>query len=238
MPEIVSCPKCGFKVQMAESLLGRSVRCQSCDERFVATAEAQPSPPVRAPLLPDPPSEPPHTPEPPRRFDPPPRFDAPPRPPESRPLQRDFRDPEYRSVDDELPRCPGCGRGVAWDYRICPYCGEEFETEGRGRRYYGRHGPRRDMEGHRGAVIAGLGKASLVLGGLTLCLPIIPALVSVPLGITAWVMAINDLEGMRSGRVDPEGRAQTEDGRNHAVIGIVLACLFALGWFCFWLAHQ
>jgi hypothetical protein len=233
MPEIVSCPKCGFKVQMAESLLGRSVRCQSCEERFVATADAPAAPALNVPLLPDlpePPREP--SPEPPRRFDPPPR------PPEARSPERELRLPNERPAEEELPRCPGCGRGVAWDYRVCPYCREEFEVEGRTRSLYGRRGPRRDMEQHRGALIGGLGKASLVLGGLSLCLPIVPAIVAVPLGITAWIMAVNDLEKMRTGAVDPEGRVQTEDGRNHAIIGIVLAGLFALGWVCWVLSRM
>jgi hypothetical protein len=60
----------------------------------------------------------------------------------------------------------------------------------------------------------------------------------VPLGITAWVMAANDLEGMRTGVIDPAGRAQTEDGRNHAIIGVVLGTLFALGYvFYIFVAH-
>ena len=229
MPEIVSCPKCGFKVTMAETLLGRSVRCQACDERFVAAAEA-PAPP-RPLSLPDPPPEPPS-------HEPPLPEDRPPWRPPFRPPERDYRAPEYRGPADaaDLPLCPGCGRGVAWDYRICPYCGEEFETEGRGRRTPGRRGPRRDMERHRGALIAGLGKASLVLGGLALCVIGISALVSVPLGITAWVMATNDLESMRTGVIDPAGRAQTEDGRNHAIIGVVLGTLFALGWVAYFFA--
>jgi len=217
MPEIVCCPRCGFKVQMAESLLGRSVRCQACDERFVAEPEAPPPP-----RLPEPPPEPP-------RSEPPPA--------ERHPPGRDYRQPEYRrpGAAGDLPLCPGCGRGVAWDYRICPYCGEEFEAEG-GVRRWPRRGPRRDTEPHRGALIGGLGKASLVLGGLALCVAGLTAVVGVPLGIAAWVMATQDLAAMDSGVLDPAGRAQTEDGRNHAVLGVVLGSLFALGYACYFFA--
>src|SRR6516165_4711710 len=55
MPELVTCPACGFKTQMAEGLLGRRVRCPGCDNRFVAAAD--PEPPAE-PHRPAPPSRP------------------------------------------------------------------------------------------------------------------------------------------------------------------------------------
>ncbi len=44
MPEFVTCPVCGCKMQVAESLLGRRVRCFGCEERFVAAPETAPLP--------------------------------------------------------------------------------------------------------------------------------------------------------------------------------------------------
>ncbi len=49
MPEIVTCPVCGCKVQMPEGMLGRRVRCFGCDQRFVATPESA-QPPRPEPL--------------------------------------------------------------------------------------------------------------------------------------------------------------------------------------------
>jgi hypothetical protein len=39
MPELVACPVCGCKVQMAEAMLGKQVRCLTCQASFLATAE-------------------------------------------------------------------------------------------------------------------------------------------------------------------------------------------------------
>ena len=41
MPEFVACPACGCRVQMAESMLGRQVRCISCGHRFTASSPAE-----------------------------------------------------------------------------------------------------------------------------------------------------------------------------------------------------
>jgi len=43
MPELVACPVCGCKVQMAEAMLGKQVRCLSCQASFIALS--QPPPP-------------------------------------------------------------------------------------------------------------------------------------------------------------------------------------------------
>jgi hypothetical protein len=112
---------------------------------------------------------------------------------------------------------------------VCPHCGEEFEpedgTRGRKRRPISR--VRRDCEPHRGRLIAGLGNFSLIVGGLSLCLLGLGALVSVPVGVAAWLMANHDLAQMRAGAMDPRGKAQTENGRTGAIVGIVLGLLFA-----------
>jgi len=129
---------------------------------------------------------------------------------------------------DRRPFCPGCGRRVSWDVTRCPHCQAELEAETDLRRRL-RLGQwvRRDSLPHRGRVIAALGTFSMVAGGLSLCLFGLGAVVALPAGITAWVMANRDLELMRCGEMDPGGRTQTENGRVGAIVGITLATLFA-----------
>src|SRR5262245_61271943 len=103
MPEFVTCPSCGFKTQMAESLLGRRVRCPGCSQRFVAEVTPEPKPGPDRPSLPPLPSRPEQS---------PPRM-----------AEEDFFN------DELLPFCPGCGRRVRWDVLTCPHCGEELEEE-------------------------------------------------------------------------------------------------------------
>ncbi len=124
------------------------------------------------------------------------------------------------------PLCPTCERRVSWYVARCPHCGEELDTEDRPPP----PGPlpwelRRDGEPHRGPAIARLGAACLIGALLTLCMGL-GALLSLPAGITAWVMANHDLELMRGGLMDPRGRALTENGRAFAVVGLVLTLGF------------
>jgi hypothetical protein len=195
MPELVTCPSCGCRVQMAEALLGRRVRCIACQAHFTAEAGA---------------------PQPPR-----PTF-PPPLPPAAAKRQDEDDD------EDPRPFCPGCGRRVLWEVTRCPHCGEELEAETDLRRRL-RLGQwvRRDSLPHRGRLIAALGTFSMVTGGLSLCLFGLGSLVALPAGVAAWVMASRDLELMRSGEMDHGGRAQTENGRVAAIVGITLATLFA-----------
>jgi len=137
------------------------------------------------------------------------------------------------------PLCPCCHRPVGWTDLYCPYCSLEFEQEVAPDLTPGRRGaPRRDCVTHRGSVIATMGNISLVVGGLSVCLCGLGAILSVPLGIVTWVMAHTDLEAMRSGIMDPTGREATETGRTGAILGIVLGVLFAachaLWWFGNW----
>jgi hypothetical protein len=205
MPELVTCPSCGFKTQMAEGLLGRRVRCPGCDNRFVAAAD------------PEPPAET-HRPAPPSRPV------LPGRPP--------LADEDY-TEDQTLPFCPGCGKRVRWEALRCPYCAEELEPESEFDRACHRvtrslHTPmRRDSVPHRGKLISRLGNVSLIVGAASLCTCGLGFLAALPLGITAWVMANHDLEQMRTGAMDARGRPETESGRIGAVVGIVLSMLFA-----------
>jgi len=84
----------------------------------------------------------------------------------------------------------------------CPHCGEELEAENdlRRRLRLGRW-VRRDSLPHRGRLIAALGSFSMVAGGLSLCLLGFGAVVALPAGVAAWVMANRDLELMRSGEM-------------------------------------
>jgi predicted Zn finger-like uncharacterized protein len=72
---------------------------------------------------------------------------------------------------------------------------------------------RRRLEPHRGTTILVLGIVSLFFA------PII-------LGPMAWVMGNADLKQMREGRMDPEGKSNTEIGR---VLGIISTCLGIAG---------
>jgi hypothetical protein len=185
---------------MADALLGRRVRCFGCSHSFIATPERTFSPPRPEP------------------------------PPPERPPDVDWPRLTGAEADEgRLPFCPGCGRRIPWEVLRCPLCGEELEAEGPARRLQWRLSqvPRRDYEPHRGRLIANLGNASLILGGLSLCVCGTGAALSVPLGIAAWVMANHDLERMRLGLMDPQGRAQTEGGRAGGVAGTILGLLFA-----------
>jgi hypothetical protein len=71
---------------------------------------------------------------------------------------------------------------------------------------------RRDLPPHRGVLILVLGILSLVSCGL--------------LGPVAWAMGHADLAAIREGRMDPEGRGQTEAGR---ILGIIAFAQLALG---------
>ncbi|HTU18167.1 MAG TPA: hypothetical protein VMG10_08890 [Gemmataceae bacterium] len=208
--ELLTCPSCGCSVQTADALLGRRVRCFACKHSFLATAEriAPPKPPSG------------------RSRDPARRIGAP------REDEEDF------DSGERGPFCPGCGRRIAWSDLSCPHCGEELEAEDEGwaARRQAIDRIRRDCEPHRGRLILSLGNVSMIVGGLSLCTFGVGAVVSVPVGILAWLMANHDLERMREGRLDARGKSQTETGRTGAVAGIVLGVIFAAFYALLWLA--
>lgn len=199
--ELLICPSCGASVQAADAMLGRRVRCFVCRHTFVATPSTA-HPPASGGM-----------PGPPRRSGgtPVPASD------------------EETEGEEQGPFCPGCGRRISWRDTRCSHCGEEFEPEeaGRGGRGFRTDFLRRDYEPHRAPLILSLGNVSMILGALSLCSFGMGAVISVPLGILAWLMANRDLELMREGRMDPRGKGRTETGRIAALAGIILGMIFA-----------
>ncbi|MHB1423876.1 MAG: hypothetical protein ACYC3I_11905 [Gemmataceae bacterium] len=196
--ELLTCPACGCSVQVADALLGRRVRCFGCRHSFLASVER---------------GAPPH---------------ASPSGHEREPVGRlgTAKDEEEVNHDEGGPHCPNCDRRITWRDLCCPYCGEELEPED-GTRSPAAQRFRRDLEPHRGSLILSLGNLSMIVGGLSLCTFGAGAVLSVPLGILAWVMANRDLERMRDGRMDPRGKTPTRSGRTAAVAGVILGLIFA-----------
>jgi hypothetical protein len=216
MPEFIACPACGCRVQMLESAFGKSVRCIACDHRFIV------SPPAETET---------------RRVEPLPARERPPGAewrsvPAPRPLPPDDPDDDRPPRDSDLPCCPACGWRVPWEALRCGQCGVELEVDGGYDRFRQRPAGRlrRDCVPHRGALLSAMGAFTLIAGGLTLCLFGVPLLVTLPLGITTWLMAAGDLEKMRAGEMDDRGRGQTESGRTCAAFGVVLSLFFGGGW--------
>ncbi len=73
------------------------------------------------------------------------------------------------------------------------------------------------MEPHRGVLILLLGIGSLVVFG--------------PLGPFAWILGNKDLKEMDAGRMDPEGRSQTQIGKICGMIASILMVVSFVG-FC------
>lgn len=145
-----------------------------------------------------------------------------------------IRSPSTPSADADSnergPFCPGCGRRITWRETACPYCGEELEPEDKPHPAWQRAADliRRQYQSHRGPLILSLGNLSMFVGGLSLCTFGLGAVISVPLGILAWLMANHDLKHMREGRMDARGKALTETGRTAAAVGVILGMIFAI----------
>jgi hypothetical protein len=208
MPELVTCPSCGFRLQLAEVHLGRRVRCAACAQHFTAAADAASPPRVETAGA----------------------AGYPLRAEEARPLPAPRIAPEAAGLPrHRLPLCPGCQRPVSWEAPACPHCGHLFDPldaehpEGWARR--------RDSLPHRGRLIDGLGTISVFGGVLSFCTGPVGVLMALGCAIPALIMAHADLARMREGAVDPEGRLLTEFGRTKALVGLALAVLGALFFF-------
>jgi hypothetical protein len=136
-----------------------------------------------------------------------------------------------------LPLCPGCARPVRWSADCCPHCGEEFEAEPGPPAHLEGAPQRRDCDPHRGGLVTGLANASLILAGVSLCLFGATAIIGVPLGIAAWIMAETDLGEMRQGRRDRAGYRETLAARNTAIGGVLLSLFFAGLFLLMWLGR-
>lgn len=209
MPELVACPSCGCKTQVADVLLGSSTRCIACGRTFVANVFTEPPRlmseyPVQSTEEDDAP---------------------PPRPNNWYPGR----------AKHQKPLCPRCHLPVEWEAEYCPHCSHAFDPNDR-------EAPppwetRRDGEKHRGQLIDTLGTIALVCGVLGSCTLGLGVLAALGTGVPALVMAKHDLERMNANQLDPEGRRMTELGRNKAVVGVVLAVLFGVG-FVLFLVHS
>jgi hypothetical protein len=122
---------------------------------------------------------------------------------------------------------------VSWDVLQCPHCEHLFDPADSFRRD-GWEG-RRDAQPHRGGIIDVLGTISMLAGTLALCTGPLGITFSLATGIPAILMARKDLERMRQGTVDPQGRGKSDMGRVKALIGIFLSVLLGLFFFLFFL---
>jgi hypothetical protein len=209
MAEYVSCPSCGCKLLVADGMVGRPMRCFACERTFVA----QPPSPAAVPPTP---------------------AAVPARPQPSQP--RGLRPFGLPREPGRQPLCPGCGRAVEWEFRTCPYCGEEFVDEPAERTGAERLvASRRDAMPHRGRVLVNLGNVSLALGLLAFCTAGLSGVISVPLGAVIWVLANADLQAMKAGELDSRGWPETEAARTAAASGVVLGVVFLIGWGLLWL---
>lgn len=83
---------------------------------------------------------------------------------------------------------------------------------------------RRDCEPHRGELLAALGTLSFTVSMLS-CFCCLPAVLSVPLGLTVWLLARHDLRQMDRSIVDPSGREMTRTARLDAMTAVFFGAL-------------
>jgi predicted Zn finger-like uncharacterized protein len=221
MTLIIDCPSCARKLRVPSDLLGLKVKCPSCATMFTATDTSSAPPPAEsAPPPPGPPSleSEPAAAAPP--FDP---F-APP-PPGAMPEDTALR-PAPPKEDDRRP-CPSCQQSIPIEATRCRYCGEPVNRDPDDddrpweRPYHANL--RRDSEPHRGTMVLVFGILSIVLGTTWFL-----SLVSLPMGIAAWVMGSRDLRKMRMNQMDPQGEGMTQAGWICGIIGTIISGLFGL----------
>jgi hypothetical protein len=81
--------------------------------------------------------------------------------------------------------------------------------------------PRRDCIPHRGALLCVMAVTCVICGILSPCIAGVPALLGLPLGTTVWVLACQDLQGLRAGLIDPAGQRLTALARDLSVAGLL-----------------
>jgi len=195
MPNVVTCPACGRKLNLPDQLLGQQVRCPTCGETF--RGEASPPPLPAPPPAPTPQSAP---------------VDLLP------PLPEPAGAPETGPAPIPIAQsCPYCGETLRSASPHCPYCGERLAGAADQRPpWEGERAFRRDWEPHRGTLV-------LVLGVMSIALLPICSLPSLPLGICAWIMGLSDLRKMRQNEMDPLGEGSTQAGWICGMIGTLLS---------------
>ncbi len=201
---IIDCPSCSRKLRVPDELLGRQVKCPTCEHKFQAAA---PAPAAPAPgtsrtevlsqsVLPN---------------------EVPSEPADPQSLPQPVE-------EEQLRNCPHCGQPVPPKVERCPACGggvDEEEDEERPWDEPQLPSGRRDAEPHRGTMI-------LVFGILSICGVSCLGL-TLPLGIIALVMGRNDLKKMRENVMDSEGQGLTQAGWICAIIGTIFSGLTCLG---------
>jgi hypothetical protein len=301
MPSVIVCPACNNPLRLPDHLLGRRVRCPTCNHEFLAT-EPAPQPAAAAtgpsPSMPSPSPQPEPPPTPPRadpfgfslnlslddpgsaptgsaggggsafgateetsggrnggpapdvpvlhlpatgpvgkavpieddarpsmpsqRVPPDPNRQPPPPPPEPIPFRDDRRDdrrnerPYDDRRDDRRDR----------DRYDDPRDRDRYDRRDHDDRDRLNRTPRRDLPAHRGGTVLTLGIVGLVLP-MTVVLSCLAPIWMI-FSICAWVMGQSDLKAMDGGRLDPEGRGNTQGGMVCGIIGTILNALFTL----------
>jgi predicted Zn finger-like uncharacterized protein len=205
MPTIIQCPSCERQLRVPDELLGTKVKCPTCQGTFDATIDGTPA-------VPPPPVPPPTelvAPE--SRHQPEPDRNEPPQP---------------RAATDAWRPCPHCGEEIRKEAAHCRFCGEDVDDadreDERPWEREDRYAVRRDCEPHRGTLILVLGILSIVLGWTGLII------VSLPMGLAAWIMGHRDLNKINARAMDPEGRGTTQAGYVCGIVGTILSGLITL----------
>jgi hypothetical protein len=80
---------------------------------------------------------------------------------------------------------------------------------------------RRDAEPDRAPFLKLLGLVSLLVGGFALLL-VFPCLMGLPLGLVVCRMAVQDLDKMQGGLMDPRAKREVEQALRWATVAVIL----------------
>src|SRR5216683_1403975 len=201
---IIDCPSCCRKLQVPDELLGKAVKCPTCEHTFQSTAVQEP---------PTPPSA---------------------SPPKKGTGLVSGPQIEVAQGSPETSPVPFFGGPTtAGDKPTPPISAEKFEDDeednerpwNEPEQFQGR----RDAEPHRGTLILVLGIVSIVASALGGWCFGSGGLIGLPLGIAAWVMGRRDLIKMRESSMDDEGKELTKAGWVCGIIGTIMGSVCSLG---------